>query len=117
MEIKIGEFVRTKEGYIAKCEDFYEDYYYFDETVERRYEESFESIYIDDINKKIVKHSFDIIDIIEVGDYVNGEKVYEITKNCIRIGALSTSKNSLTNIKSIVTKENFKSVEYKIQEV
>lgn len=68
---------------------------------------------------KILKHSKNIIDLIEEGDYVNGEKV-------IGKGALSCipqyyddETNDIVyfdEIKSIVTKEMFSSVEYKVSE-
>ena len=60
----------------------------------------------------IVNHSKNIIDLIEVGDYVNGEKVSEITKNYITVGRITYGIKDLKGIKSIVTKEQYKSVEY-----
>ena len=60
--------------------------------------------------------SFDIIDVVQVGDYVNGEKVTFI-QSCREI--ISTDKNiRITNedIKSIVTKEQFSQMEYKVGE-
>lgn len=58
------------------------------------------------------KSSPNIMDLTEVGDYVNGEKVTNINgilyvKN---IGALEE-----INIKSIVTKEVYASVEYRVE--
>lgn len=48
----------------------------------------------------VVKHSKNIIDLIEVGDYVNGEKVKEITKNYITVGNVTLGTNDLTGIKA-----------------
>lgn len=115
MEIKVGEYVRTEFGNIGK---FYRpasessDVYY---------------IYIDkDGNKissrydSIVKHSNNIINLIEIGDYVNGKKVM-----CFRNGNCNNDIGTQyvddygeyfgfdkKDIKSIVTKEQFSSLEY-----
>ena len=112
--MKAGEYVRTKNGIIGKIEikNFigYNDWiidtlYYNDDEI------------IDDWTcgvkeYDILKSSPNIIDLIEVGDYVNGEKVTNINgilyvKN---IGALEE-----INIKSIVTKEQFEAMEYKCE--
>lgn len=78
-DIKVGELVRTKKGYIEKIktvnhygivikhnndnDDFSEDINYYAESGL-------------EINKMdIKKHSFNLIDLIEVGDYVNGKRV------------------------------------------
>ena len=73
---------------------------------------------------EIIKASHNIIDLIEVGDYVNGSKVIEIEKdykfidNEIRdILWLDNKRNNAVwkeTIKSIVTKEQFSSMEYRL---
>ena len=80
-------------------------------------------------NVDIKNHSKNIIDLIEVGDYVNGVKVVNIInyegdtikvkqigvnrdENCILKPLVITEKD----IKSIVTKEQFEQAEYKIEE-
>ena len=66
-----------------------------------------------------IKASHNIIDLIEVGDYVNGEKVNgkykNITRNSdyITIGEFDCDFYN-EDIKSIVTKEQFEGVEYKL---
>ena len=64
----------------------------------------------------ITKASHNIIDLIEVGDYVNGCKVHNIA-NCLTI-ILNNEENiswiNPSNIKSIVTKEQFSSIEYRL---
>jgi hypothetical protein len=72
----------------------------------------------------IVKASNNIIDLIEVGDYVNGAKVLEIEKDYKFIDGTirdilwtDTKRNNAIwdeTIKSIVTKEMFESMEYKV---
>lgn len=67
---------------------------------------------------EIIKSSPNIIDLIEVGDYVNG---MQVTRICFdedgkRILNLSNCILELMNedIKTIVTKEQFESMEYKV---
>ena len=60
--------------------------------------------------------SFSPIDLIEVGDYVNGELVQDITGEYIRIGNISHNKSWLSNnIKTILTKEQFENNCYILQ--
>ena len=76
----------------------------------------------DNIEKYIIKASHNIIDLIEVGDYVNGYPVYEMLEykdntRAIVIGDDNKSiiwEESSRYIKSIVTKEQFESLEYKL---
>lgn len=69
----------------------------------------------------VIKASHNIIDLIEVGDYVNGAVVVEIYKNkngnveYIDIGDLAININN-KEIESIITKEQFKSMEYRLGE-
>ena len=72
--------------------------------------------------ENIIKSSPNIIDLIEVGDYVNGHKViYTIGNINKRIYVEYVNMDELLEIKleqitSIVTKEQFESMEYKIEE-
>lgn len=69
MEIKENEFIRTKTGKIDKVIN---NNYYMSQYIEceKRIVEK----------ENIVKHSFNIIDLIELGDIVNGMKVNDISK-------------------------------------
>lgn len=62
--------------------------------------------------------SFDIIDLIEVRDYVNGLKVIDIVENNIYISDYYAESYigivKVKDIKSIVTKELFENMEYRI---
>lgn len=79
----------------------------------------------------VVKASFNIIDILEVGDYVNGHEVEEVNNNlnehkgtCNSLDTYLWVVNDLDefeeivifekDIKSIVTKKQFESMEYRI---
>ena len=134
-EIKVGEYVRTIQGYIAKITYIDDEFIHADNTIYCYYEESplmfIEEKMLDGTifraSDYILKHSLNIIDLIEVGDYVNGEKVEKIAEpslaNC-QIKLIYCNENEglykliLNNndIKSVVTKEQFKSIEYIIEE-
>lgn len=67
--------------------------------------------------ENIVKEpSFDIIDLIEDGDYVNGYKVDFVQNNEIIFNHNHPTKLNIftKDIKSIVTKEAFKNMSYHI---
>ena len=76
---------------------------------------------------EVIKHSKNIIDLIEVGDYVNGYKVidkdYEGEMICLLM-PFNEENQSIYNIvwntkyfiKSIVTKEMYKSIEYRLED-
>lgn len=105
MKIEVGEYVRTKKGKIFKY------------GKGRAYLGK---------NNNIVKHSKNIINLIEVGDYVNGYRVINVINGeycpsgkCVDIDSNMQSEECTfweEDIKSIVTKEQFKQIEYKIGE-
>ena len=109
MELKEGMYVRTKWGYICELiniNDFREP--------TMRY--GVEASYLRDVmfigDEDILKASNNIIDLIEVGDYVNG---YEVTSKDQFLGFGNYDWYMLDNeIKSIVTKEQFESLQYKV---
>ena len=74
-----------------------------------------------DINGRQYTASFDIIDLIEVGDYVNSEKIDYISiskdgkkRPLIRDNIYLFDKYK--SINSIVTKEQFEQMAYKVEE-
>lgn len=69
--IEVNEYVRTNSGLIFKVNEITYDEEYKDYL----YKESFLLV---DWKENIVKHSKQIIDLIEVGDYVNGREVKHI---------------------------------------
>ena len=115
-EIEIGEYVRLKSGKVGIVERV--DYFESGELM---------GIVCKDINwyiqaNSIAKHSKNIIDLIEVGDYVNEMLVTYINENKTKIsvchynGFYANNLDLITNdIKSIVTKEQFENVEYKVE--
>lgn len=65
--------------------------------------------------KYLIKASYNIIDILEVGDYVNNERVEEIWKEIVLVGQ-ECRPISFNNIKSIVTHEQMEQIAYKVEE-
>lgn len=93
-EIKVGEYVRTSKGKIFKY--------------------SKGRAYLGKDNK-IVKHSKNIINLIEVGDYVNGEQIDFITnKGDLLIRDNVNFFDKYKGIKTILTKEQFEQNLYKV---
>lgn len=117
MKIKVGEYIRTKTGYIDKIKRIVK---VFDNT----------KYYILDnhdivFKERIAKYSKNIIDLIEVGDYVNGHRVIEIDnkdKNIFNKYLVVEETDydnynisySNNDIKSIVTREMFESIKYEV---
>jgi len=109
--IEIGDFIRTKQGEIAKIVDTN----MFNKTIYKDAQDA--RYYLEDI----VKHSKNIIDLIEVGDYVNGFYIDELPQNPEHklIWHLSHYGDDdevfkEEDIKTIVTKEQFESVTFKV---
>lgn len=108
-EIKVGKYVRTTDGNIDYIDAIFED------SINLRKHK-----WCDD--RYIAKHSPNIIDLIEVGDYVNGHKIVsEIWGEDdndlyfeVEGGFGKATYIGEKNIKSIVTKEAFKSVMYEV---
>lgn len=121
MEIQVGEYVRTNQGYIAKLEDIDKEFMYFDNVIMCYYEETkllpINVEMLDGIFLKaedyVVKHSFNIIDLIEEGDFVNDKKVKINYKDAI---LFEDGENIVEQqIKSILTKEQFQAMEYEVK--
>ena len=112
MKIEVGQFVRLKSGYICKIiniNDFREPSMKY--GVEANYLKDIMFIGDDDI----VKASYNIIDILEEGDYVNNERVEEIWKEIVLVGQ-ECRPISFNNIKSIVTHEQMEQIAYRVGE-
>lgn len=109
-EIKVGDYVRDSDGCIFKVNEIVPD----DDTDDLWLEEGF----LKGTWKSMVKkYSSNIIDLIEEGDYVNGQEVIEIRKQNNKIYLMTDympPKYIKEDIKSIATHEQIKSIEYKI---
>jgi len=101
--MKIGDYVRFKNGEIEKIHSFAEkDNPLFNILINARYH---------NINE-IEKYG-KLIDLIEVGDYVNGRPVLLKENNELVCGLLLRYKEE--NIEDIVTKEQFESMKYEVE--
>ena len=69
------------------------------------------------LRKDILKASYNLIDLIEVGDYVNGLPVVHNAKNNGGNIVIVVNANAYNeeNIKSILTKEQFESMAYEVE--
>ena len=119
-EIKVGEYVRNDSGTIIKVKKIEKD-------MEKNDVWYYGGRFVGVWKSRMLKHSPNIIDLIEVGDYVNGYKVLEKTKSNIRENGIHIlifrTHSSETwetffedEIESIVTKEQFNSIKYVIGE-
>ena len=72
MDIEVGEYVRTKNGYITEID---ENTVIFNLGYKEQYIDMETTKYGFTLEDEIVKHSKQLIDLIEVGDYVNGREV------------------------------------------
>lgn len=132
MELKVGMYVRTKEGYIAKLLHYGYNtgisgkIHLFDRQIRDISDLVYETdnfLWDKELKKYIKNYSYDILDLIEAGDYVNGYKVslidcdYKPFVQCdypVQNGVTNHYKFYKKSINSIVTKEQFESMEYKI---
>lgn len=131
-EIKEGDYIRTIKGNICKVLRVREKHRFM--TSSGHPSVTPERYFVDNnkqysISKPYVKkHSKNIIDLIEEGDYVNGKEVkhiadFEGIKEPIRKVIFvdethlipgETAENE--DIETIVTKEQFENMEYKVEE-
>ena len=109
--MKVGDYIRTDEG-IRKIIREYDIYYELDRSLHYMYPEGHD-LNKEDVDDIVLKSSPNIIDLIEVGDYVNGEKVTDKFDYLLVFGNADYYKDE-NEIKSIVTKEAFENMEYKV---
>ena len=115
-DIEVGEYVRTKEGEIHKVIKIIEDdgdwdYYCCGNNVGY-------------FAMDIANHSKHLIDLIEVGDFVNGYRVISVdydvmndTTECIELDLNSNYQYnfiSIRQIQTILTKESYMANCYKV---
>lgn len=136
LKLKTEEYIRTYEGIIGKVledEDIGKNGVYIDTTFLDDYADETNFVKYEDIKK----HSLNIIDLIEKGDYVNGFLIDYIDLYC-KVPFLRSERPyreattwykdliekgkdynmclhfKQEDIKSIVTKEQFRNVEYEV---
>lgn len=127
MKLEVGKWCRTKKGTIFKIiggnVDMWEidiDYSYLSKCENEDYNSYAYNKNNSLFEDLVVKTSYDIIDILEVKDYVNGYYVEDVLKTFVNVAVGSNYFQSPTiyekDIKSIVTKEQFEQMAYKVGE-
>ena len=116
-EIKVNEYIRTKRGIIDKAVKILDDYIFLkSKFFITEYGESSTFIKKTDI----AKHSPNLIDLIQCGDYVNGYEVGFIDGDEIHIEAGNEHYRFVSikeeDIKTVVTKEMMESISYKVKQ-
>ena len=132
--MKIGDYVRTEDGHIDKIVKIADEMKSGRTIKVQIGEKDIIGGYEDFVDwfspSHFIKSSPNIIDLIEVGDYVNGCKIIELATNADgKVLYLETDITEFDNvyacgniniyekeIRSIVTKEQFESMEYKVGE-
>lgn len=116
MKLEVGIYVRSKNGAIAKIEQIVDNEIRF--NIKPIFSDSEEFGYNWLYIKEVIKASHNIIDLIEVGDYVNGYKVCKISKHkgVIELYIDNDGFSSIWagEIETIVTKEQFEARAYKV---
>jgi len=125
MDIEVNEYVRTKDGHIAKYieklakDEDVSDGMLFDGYIYEKHKHIRYSF----LKEIIVKHSKELIDLIEVGDFVNGYRVKGKTEKKIAVDYYCYSEELgeenwliLYNdmIQTILTKEQYMANCYKV---
>ena len=103
MELKVGMYVRTKDTGFCK--------------IVKRLE--LDGLYTDkgfNIISNILKSSFNIIDLIEVGDYVNGWLVNAVYSDGMRLIGVEDGIEYNDEIKEVLTHEQYEANCFKIGE-
>ena len=123
-EIKKGEYVRTEDGLIGKIEEINKEP--TDETITYIVTDTFAGMI-----EEVVKHSFNKLDLLQVGDLIRFKELRIFTYNfgtSFYSNYISEihSKEELKNIKKeiknkkirllgIITKEQFSNIEYRLE--
>ena len=122
-KIEVNEYIKTKDGKIAQIKsiDYEAGIYRFDRII---YINDFgmkeDILYNNEMFKKlIVKHSKQLIDLIECGDFVNGMEILHIEDNELYVewnNEFEEFTGFLENkdIKTILTKESYMANCYKV---
>lgn len=124
MELKVGMYVRTYEGYIAKLLHYgYNNgiagkSHLFDSSIRDITNLIYDSdnfLFDNEISTYIKNFNDNPIDLIEEGDYVNGYRVTYVYPNLIKVDSTDIWEIHPHDIKSIVTKEQFESIKYEVE--
>lgn len=117
MKLEVGQFARLKSGYSDELGIGKIDFVANCGVATIDFKNKKLGVFVEDIKKA----SYSIIDILEVGDYVNGSPICSFkTDEKDRIWIYTDSNYKCgyleNEIKTIVTKEQFEQMEYKVGE-
>ena len=122
MKLEVGMYIKLDrcQG-IRKIIDYDKEYNWFELDCDIADEYGEYICVIHENDSDILKASFNIIDLIEEGDYVNGRLVCKNEEeNYLYLNGFDADGNyyedSIKDIKSIVTKEQFEQMSYKVGE-
>lgn len=127
MKLEVGQFVRFKDKrgieYIRKIVETPEDNRYASLYLDK------EANYSHELSpKNVIKGRFNIIDLIKIGDYVNGSKVIKIenVENYPDLSSIKIEKSDFRygvyetifekDIKTVITHEQMEQMAYKVGE-
>lgn len=118
MKLEVEMYVRTNDGYINKIKKVNQ----FNVLIDGR------DLFGEELNipnNEITKASYNIIDILEVGDYVNGQKIYyDEELDFLYVQSFDgdgefyqesiTKQSFIDNIKTVITHEQMEQMAYKV---
>lgn len=116
LELRENMYIRTKDGIIDKVIIDYNGHC-ASPNCECKHISCAKDYYDED---KVAKASYNIIDILEKGDYVNGKKIVDVGRLTVVIdyyitpNAVSYLEND--DIKSVITHEQIEQMSYKVGE-
>lgn len=125
MEIEVGEYIKDNKSNIGKVIEIFKGHCTAKYHIEFKGNVKVKRQYLS--TKTIIKHSKNIIDLIEVGDIVNGHKVMAVylegENKYIKLNDAYSIKNKFTgirtyskDIKTILTKEQYNQNCYRLEE-
>ena len=121
VDLKVGMYVRTKEGRIDKIEEILDEEKAGSSRIirtvgsEKDYFFGYEEWTDLFPPCHFIKASENIIDLIEVGDYVNGYKVKITNPYMIVLDNYNFKAIENKDIKSVVAKEQFENMKYEVK--
>ena len=119
--IEVNEYVRTNTGYISKLKQYLSNTgtYLFDDFIQEIQGDKYRCISENELEKVIVKHSKQLIELIEVGDIVEIRTgLHSIFKYFVEnednLLLLEEKVKEFWNIETILTHEQFEQNSYKV---
>lgn len=128
LELKENMYVRTKDGIIAKVDYIDDDTIFFDKELYKTYGDSINFLEKGNL-ERIVKASYDIIDILEVGDAITIDVIdknnyptiiginFARIDNIVELASIKDMlKNESAKLLTIITHEQMEQMAYKVED-